>query len=82
MPALALLIMILSYAVMFITAFVHIVLCFAVWREAWAVRRGGRLWFLPPGLWALATLAGGLLTATAFWGIHYSALSAGRGAMQ
>jgi hypothetical protein len=55
-------------------AIVHILFAVGVYREARVAERGGKIWFVTPAVWAIATLAGGVLVATAFWAMHCSSL--------
>lgn len=53
----------------------HLFLAIGVFREASdRVVRGRKVWFLGAGLWALATLIGGVFTAAAYWVMHHSTL--------
>jgi hypothetical protein len=56
-----------------VTAVVHIGFAMAVHRDA--TRLGDRVMFVAPFLWAMGTLVGGVLSALAYWIIHYSSLS-------
>jgi len=65
-----------TYAYWLAAIIVHICLAVAVFRDAenlaWSQQR--KLWFVNGGLWALATLVGGILTAGIYWAIHHSTL--------
>jgi len=73
-PVIAPLFMFVGFAMMAVMAVVHIAFALAVYRVAQTTRLTRTVWFVPPGLWALATLGGGMLVATAFWAIHYLTL--------
>lgn len=55
---------------------VHICFAVAVFRDAENLEQTQKrkLWFVNGGLWALATLVGGIFTAGIYWVIHHSTL--------
>ena len=55
-------------------AIVHISFAFAVKRDADYAIQKRNLFLVSPGLWAFATLLGGVTVAVAYWAIHYSTL--------
>jgi hypothetical protein len=57
------------------TAIVHVALAVGVLQDGLKlVEHRHRIYFLPPSLWALATLLTGVLGATAYWLMHCSTL--------
>lgn len=58
-----------------LVAIVHIAFALAVKRDAdnLLMRKAG-LFLVGPGMWAFATLLGGITIAVAYWAIHYSTL--------
>ena len=64
------------FPAMLVTAVVHIVFACAVLHDSRNyLRQSQRTIFLVPGqIWALATLAGGLMVVGIYWAIHHSAL--------
>ena len=59
------------------TALLHVVLAFAVMADSqllWKHRRR-KTFLVGGGMWAVATLLGGMLTAALYWLIHHSTLS-------
>jgi len=53
----------------------HIAFAWGIWTDA--DERAGRaeqIWFAAPLVWAVATLATGMLGAAVYWLIHYSSL--------
>lgn len=60
---------------------VRVAFSVAVWHDAQIVkRRGHRVVFVHPALWALATLLGGVFVAVAYWVVHHSTLRGTKGA--
>jgi len=53
-------------------AIINIVFALAVWADSSRLKRGTFLVW--GGIWALATLAGGILTVAVYWLIHHSTL--------
>lgn len=49
---------------------VHIAFCIGVYRDASRIRTV----FVGAGMWAFATLLGGVFTAVAYWVLHHSSL--------
>ena len=65
----------LVVVVLVLTAVVHIGFAFAVWGDARRLEpEEGRRLFASAGLWALATVLGGLIPATIYWVMHRSPL--------
>ena len=56
------------------TTVVHVAFCVGVYGDA--ARRRETV-FVGPGIWAFATLLGGVFTAAAYWVLHHSTLQAG-----
>jgi hypothetical protein len=54
---------------------IHIAFAIAVIRDADRLLLEGRLLFVPPLLWALATLLGGMTSAAIYWAMHHSRLN-------
>jgi hypothetical protein len=65
----------IAIATVIITGIVHICFATAVYREATTMLRDGKAWLVPPFVWALATLIGGVFMAGVFWVVHYSRIS-------
>ena len=58
-----------------LAAIVHIVFAFAVATDGNRLRSFGvGTFFVGPGMWAFATLMGGVYVAVAYWLIHHSSL--------
>ena len=56
--------------------FLHLMLALGVYPAASdRAIRGRKLWFVGAGLWAFATLIGGIFTAGMYWVMHQSTLS-------
>jgi len=54
---------------------INIVFAIAVKQDAdRLIRRSGCLFLVGPGLWALATLFGGVTVVALYWAVHYSTL--------
>src|SRR3954471_25035445 len=59
-----------------LTAFIHIAFAWAVFDDAgvtWRIEPRKKL-LVSGGLWALATLLGGVLVASLYWAMHHSTL--------
>jgi hypothetical protein len=63
-------------AISLVTAVVHVCFAFAVWVDAGLVEQHQRrsTFLVGGGLWALATLLGGVVVAGIYWAIHHSTL--------
>lgn len=59
---------------MWATAIVHIFLAVRVFRDASEGPRGQPALFLPPILWGLVVVAGGLVSTAIYWAMHHSTL--------
>ena len=57
-----------------VVAIVHISFAIAIKRDAEFMMQKRNLYLVPPGLWAFATLLGGVTVAAVYWVIHYSTL--------
>ena len=68
--------MIAIYIYWFAIIVVHICFAVAVFRDAENLESvpARKLWFVNSGIWALATLVGGIFTAGIYWVIHHSTL--------
>ena len=56
-------------------AITHIVFAIAVYRDAKLLDRARTLKMVVPGIWGIATLIGGVITAAIYWAIHHSRLN-------
>jgi hypothetical protein len=56
-----------------LTVIIHIAFAFGVFSDATEGRKPVVL--VPPAIWGLATLIGGVFVAAIYWAIHHSALS-------
>lgn len=56
------------------TALIHIAFAIGVFKAAEKLEEGGDTHFVPPMIWALATLIGGVVTAGIYWALHHSTL--------
>ena len=56
-------------------AITHIVFAIAVYRDARVLDRTRTLIMAGPGIWCIATLIGGVFTATIYWAMHHSRLN-------
>ena len=54
---------------------VHIVFAVAVYRDATQLDRTRGLIIVGPGIWCIATLIGGVITAAIYWAMHHSRLN-------
>ena len=54
---------------------VHIVFAIAVYRDAIRLDRVRTLIIVGPGIWGIATLVGGVITAAIYWAMHHSRLN-------
>ena len=54
---------------------VHIVFAIAVYRDAIRLDRTRTLIIVGPGIWGIATLLGGVITAAIYWAMHHSRLN-------
>ncbi len=59
-----------------LTAIVHIAFAIAVWVDTgqMAVRQHRSTFLVGGGLWALATLIGGIMVVAVYWLVHHSTL--------
>ena len=59
-----------------LTAIVHVAFAFAVWADSgqMTVRQGRSTFLVGGGLWALATLLGGIIVVAVYWAVHHSTL--------
>jgi hypothetical protein len=54
---------------------VHVLFAVSVYRDAGVLARTGvQPAFVGPGVWALATLSGGVFIAAVYWAMHHSTL--------
>lgn len=58
-----------------LTLVINIIFALGVYDVASRAARNQRLWFAGAGVWALATLFGGVFVAAAFWLMHVSTLA-------
>ena len=58
-----------------LTVLIHIVFAIAVYRDATRLDRTRALIIVGPGIWCIATLIGGVITAAIYWGMHHSRLN-------
>lgn len=54
---------------------VHIAFAIAVYRDAIRLDRVRTLIIAGPGIWSIATLVGGVVTAAIYWAMHHSRLN-------
>jgi hypothetical protein len=73
-PELAPLMMAIGIAGFVLMVIVHVAFAVGVYRDATTTLQTRTVWFVSPFIWAVATLLGGVLVATAFWVVHYSRL--------
>ena len=66
---------ILALVGLLVGAIVHIVFALGVYHSATNRTGMSGPQLVPSGIWALATLLGGVFVATAFWAIHHSSLA-------
>jgi len=59
-----------------LTGIVHIAFAFAVWVDSgqMTVRQNRSTFLVGGGLWALATLIGGIMVVAVYWLVHHSTL--------
>lgn len=59
-----------------VTGIVHIAFAFAVWVDSgqMTVRQNRSTFLVGGGLWALATLIGGIMVVAVYWLVHHSTL--------
>ena len=58
-----------------LTVLIHIVFAVAVYRDAVRLDRTRALIIVGPGIWCVATLVGGVITAAIYWAMHHSRLN-------
>ena len=58
-----------------LTVLIHIVFAIAVYRDATRLDRTRALIIVGPGIWCIATLLGGVITAAIYWAMHHSRLN-------
>ena len=58
-----------------LTVLIHIVFAVAVYRDATQLDRTRALVIVGPGIWCIATLLGGVITAAIYWAMHHSRLN-------
>ena len=58
-----------------LTVLIHIVFAVAVYRDATRLDRTRTLIIVGPGIWCIATLLGGVITAAIYWAMHHSRLN-------
>ena len=58
-----------------LTVLIHIVFAVAVYRDATQLDRIRTLIIVGPGIWCIATLIGGVITAAIYWAMHHSRLN-------
>ena len=54
---------------------IRIVFAIAVYRDATRLDRTRNLIIVGPGIWCIATLIGGVITAAIYWAMHHSRLN-------
>ena len=64
-----------TIAVAVLTVLIHIVFAVAVYRDATQLDQTRSLIIVGPGIWCIATLIGGVITAAIYWAMHYSRLN-------
>jgi hypothetical protein len=67
---------IILVAVFLVTVVVHVCFAFAVWVDGGLMEQHQRrsTFLVGAGLWALATLLGGVFVAGVYWAVHHSTL--------
>ncbi len=60
----------LTIGIWIFSIIIHIAFCIGVHRDAKRIQTI----FVGPGIWAFATLLGGVYTAVAYWIVHHSSL--------
>ena len=58
-----------------LTVLIHIVFAIAVYRDATRLDRTRALIIVGPGIWCIATLISGVITAAIYWAMHHSRLN-------
>ena len=58
-----------------LTILIHIVFAIAVYRDATRLDQTRSLIIVGPGIWCIATLLGGVITAAIYWVMHHSRLN-------
>lgn len=58
-----------------LTVLIHIVFGIAVYRDAVRLNRTRNLIIVGSGIWCIATLVGGVITAAIYWAMHHSRLN-------
>ena len=58
-----------------LTVLIHIVFAIAVYRDATRLDRTRALIIVGPGIWGIATLISGVITADIYWAMHHSRLN-------
>lgn len=64
-----------AVGVAILTVLIHIVFAVAVYRDAIRLDRTRALIIVGPGIWCIATLIGGVITAAIYWAMHHSRLN-------
>ncbi len=64
-----------AVGVAILTVVIHIVFAIAVYRDAIRLDRTRALIIVGPGIWCIATLIGGVITAAIYWAMHHSRLN-------
>ena len=64
-----------AVGVAILTVLIHIVFAIAVYRDAIRLDRTRALIIVGPGIWCIATLIGGVITAAIYWAMHHSRLN-------
>lgn len=57
------------------TITIHIAFALAILKDATKLYGQGQLQYVSPGLWGVATLFGGMVTAAIYWTMHHSRLN-------
>ena len=64
-----------AIAIAVLTILIHIVFAIAVYRDATRLDHTRSLIIVGPGIWCIATLLGGVVTAAIYWVMHHSRLN-------
>ena len=64
-----------AVGVAILTVLIHIVFAIAVYRDATRLDHTRALIIVGPGIWCIATLIGGVITAAIYWAMHHSRLN-------